>query len=203
MTVPGRDFGIILEWTQSARKNCYEEGRLMEEVIALIDRVIEEHQTIFQDFQTMDQVANDAEAVVLLDKAKDEFVPGRFESKQGLQELGRLLEKTEQGIQAHFKREEVALLHAFEKHGDRKLASALHSLLVEHKDLTERLAHSKQHVAKLTSGDLSRGVWEAAGYDMRAYLSHTRKLFETHAERERELLLTLRAELTGTRKTNN
>jgi iron-sulfur cluster repair protein YtfE (RIC family) len=174
----------------------------MEEVIALIDGVIEEHKTIFQDFQTMDQIANDAEAVISLDKAREEFVPGRFESKQGLQKLEKLLEKTEQGIQAHFEREEVALLHAFERHGDRKLASALHSLLVEHKDMTDRLAHSRQDVAKLTNSDLSRGVWEATGYDMRAYLSHTRRLFEKHAEMEHELLHRLRSQLTGIRETN-
>lgn len=175
----------------------------MQEVIALIDRIIEEHQTIFQDFQTLDQIANDAEAAILLDKAKEEFVPGRFESKQGLEELEKLLEETEQGIQGHFKREEGALLNAFEKHGDRKLASALHSLLIEHKNLSDRLAYSKRDVAKLTSGDLSRGIWEATGYDMRAYLSYTRRLFEMHAQMEHELLLALRSELTGMRETSH
>jgi len=174
----------------------------MQEVIALIDRIIEEHQTIFQDFQTLDQIANDAEAAILLDKAKEEFVPGRFESKQGLEELEELLEETEQGIQGHFKREEGALLNAFEKHGDRKLASAL-LLLTEHKNLTDRLAYSKQDVAKLTSGDLSRGIWEATGYDMRAYLSYTRRLFEMHAQMEHQLLLALRSELTGMRETSH
>jgi len=175
----------------------------MEEVIALIDKIIEEHKTIFQEFQTLEQIADDAEAIISLDKAKEKFMPGRFDEKQGLEELEKLLKKTEQGIQAHFKREEGALLNAFEKHGDRKLASALHLLLIEHKTLTDRLVYSKQDVAKLTSGGLSRGVWEATGYDMRAYLSHTRRLFETHAEMEQELLHTLRSELTSIRGEND
>ena len=175
----------------------------MEEVIALIDKIIEEHKTTFQEFQTLEQIANDAEAIIGLDKAKEKFMPGRFETKQGLQELEKLLGKIDQGIQAHFNREEGTLLNAFEKHGDRKLASALHSLLSEHKNLTERLVYSKKDVAKLTSGDLSREVWEATGYDMRAYLSHTRRLFETHAEMEQDLLHKLRSELTGIRERND
>ena len=174
----------------------------MEEVIALIDKIIEEHKTIFQEFQTLEQIANDAGAIIGLDKAKEKFMPGRFEKKQGLEELEKLLNKSEQGIQSHFKREEAALLNAFEKHGDRKLASALHALLIEHKNLTDRLIYSKQDVAKLMSGDLSRGLWEATGYDMRAYLSHTRRLLETHAEMEQELLRTLRSELTGIQERN-
>ena len=72
----------------------------------------------------------------------------------------------------------------------------------EHKNLTDRLVNSKQDVAKLMSGDLSRGLWEATGYDMRAYLSHTRRLLETHAEMEQELLRTLRSELTGIQERN-
>ena len=175
----------------------------MEEVIALIDRIIEEHKTIFQNFQTLEQVTNDATAIIGLGNAKEEFMPGRFERKQGLEELEKLLDKTDEGIQAHFKREERALLNAFEKHGDRKLASALNSLLSEHQNLIDRLAHSKRDVAKLTSGELSREMWEATGYDMRAYLSHTRRLLETHARTEQELLNTLRSELTGTQERNS
>ena len=169
----------------------------MEEVIAIIDKIIEEHKTIFQEFQTLEQIANDAEAIIGLDKAKEKFMPRRFEKKHGLEELEKLLKKTEQGIQAHFKREEEALLNTFEKHGDRKLSSALHSLLVEHKSLMERLVSSEQDISKLKSGDLSRHVWDATGHDMRAYLTHTRKLFEAHARTEQELLRTLRNELTG------
>lgn len=169
----------------------------MEDVIALIDKIIEEHKTLFQDFQNLEQLANDAKAIVGLDKAKEKFMPGRFENKQGLEELEKLLKRIEQGIQAHFKREEGALLNAFEKHGGKRLSSALHLLLVEHKTLSDRLDYSKQDVGKLKSGSLSRGVWEPTGYDMRAHINQTRRLFEVHAEMEQELLHTLRSELSG------
>ena len=84
----------------------------------------------------------------------------------------------------------------FEKYGDRKLATALNSLLSEHKHLRDRLALSKEHVTQLMDGNLSRNLWEALGYDMRAYISETRKRLKTHADSEQELLRTMRNELT-------
>ena len=169
----------------------------MEEVIALIDKIIDEHKSMFRDFENVEQVANDAEAIIGLAEAKETHMPGRSDQKENLLDLEQLLETIDKGIGAHFNREEVALLNAFQQHGDTKLTSALQSLLVEHNNLTERLAHSKQEVATLIGGSLSRQIWEATAYDMRAYLSQTRKLFEEHARIEQELLLTLRRELIG------
>ena len=167
----------------------------MEEVLSLIDGIIAEHKTIIRRVQTLEQVANDAEAIAGFEKAKEAFVPGRFDQKQGLQKLQELLETTEQGLQAHFIREETALLTAFKRHGDKNLASDFRSLLLEHEDLKNRFAHSRKHLAELTGGGMSRHLWEASAHDMRAHISHTRKLLEAHAEIERELLQTLRRQL--------
>ena len=122
------------------------------EVLALIEKIIEEHKLITQRVQTLEQVANDAEAIVDLEKAKDAFMPGRVENKQGLKNLEELLEVIDQGIQAHFNREEAGLLTAFEEYGDKELSSSLSSLLLEHEDLRNRLSHSKKHVAELSRG---------------------------------------------------
>ena len=167
----------------------------MEEALALIEKIIEEHKSIMQGVQSLEQVASDAEAMVGLDKGKETFMPGRFGQEQGLQKLQKTLEAIDQGLRAHFSREETALLTVFEKHGNKELASALRSLLLEHEDLRNRLAHSKKHVAELVSGGLSRHLWEASAHDMRAHISHTRKLLEAHAEIEEELFHKLRTEL--------
>ena len=167
----------------------------MEEALALIEEIIEEHKSIMQGAQTLEQTASDAEAMVGLEKAKETFMPGRFEQEQGLKKLQASLEAIDQGLRAHFNREETGLLDVFEKHGNKELASALRSLLLEHEDLRNRLAHSKKHVAELVSGGLSRQVWEASAHDMRAHISHTRKLLEAHAEIEQELFHRLRTEL--------
>lgn len=167
----------------------------MEEIVTLIDNLIDEHKAIVKDAQSLEQVANDASLLEDLAEARGTFVPGRFDQKQNLHKLQELLETIAQGLQAHFNREETGLLAAFEKHGDRKLVTTLNSLLLEHEDLRNRLAHSKEHVAELVSGGLARHLWEASANDMRAHLSHTRKLLEAHAAIENELFVELRQHL--------
>ena len=168
----------------------------MVEILSLIDELIEEHKSILQRVQTAVQVANDASAILELDRAKDDFVPGRFsDQQQSLQDLQESLEIIEKGLQAHFEREETALLTAFENHGGQTLVSALHSLLLEHENLRNRFAHAQKHVAELTSGNLSRHAWEASAHDMRAHLNHTLKLIEAHAHSEKQLFHKLSAEL--------
>ena len=169
----------------------------MNEVITLIDEIIKDHVMIIQRVQTLEQVANDAEALVGLEKAKETFMPGRLEHKQSLQKLSDLLDKVFEGLQAHFNREEKGLLTAFEKHGGQELVTTLRSLLLEHEDLRERFNQSKEDVAKLMRGGMSRHVWEASAHDMRAHITHTRKLLEAHAEIEQELLHALRKQLEG------
>lgn len=168
----------------------------MEETLALIEKIVEEHKSIMQGVRSLEQAASDAEAIVGLEKAKETFMPGRLEQEQGLKKLQASLEAIDQGLRAHFNREETGLMNVFEKHGNKELASALRSLLLEHEDLRNRLAHAKKHVAELMSGGLSRQLWEASAHDMRAHISHTRKLLEAHAEIEQELFHRLRTELT-------
>lgn len=167
----------------------------MVETLALIDQILEEHKLIIKRVQNLEQAANDAEVLLGLERAKEQFMPGRFDQRQGLQNLQESLAIIDKELQAHFNREETALLTAFEKHGDKELASALYSLFLEHEDLRNRFAHSREHIAELIGGGLSRQLWEASAHDMRAYISHTRKLLGAHAENEQKLLQTLRSEL--------
>ena len=172
----------------------------MEEALALIEEIIEEHKVITQRAQILEQVANDVSALLKLESAKEGFMPGRLDQGQNLQKLEESLEIIDKGLQAHFGREEVALLTAFEKHGGRGLVSALNCLLSEHDDLRKRFVHSRNHLAELTGGGLSRHLWEAGAYDMRAHLSHTRKLLEAHLKSEHKLLLSLRRQLKSNHK---
>jgi len=167
----------------------------MEESLTLIERIIAEHKTIRQRMQTLEQVANDVEAIAGLEETKETFMPGRFAQHQNLGKLREDLETIRQGIQEHFEREETALLAVFEEYGDKELSSKLHSLLLEHDDLKSRFAQSGKQVDELAEGGSSRHLWEASANDMRAHLSHTRKLLEAHAEIEQELLYGLRERL--------
>ena len=167
----------------------------MDETLALIDKIIAEHRVVFKGFQNLEEILNDFDAISGMEKAKEAFMPGRLDQKESLKKLQESLETIDQGLQAHFNREETALLAAFEKHGDRKLVSALNALILQHEDLRNRFAHSKKHVAELLGGGLARHKWEASAHDMRAHISHTRKLLEAHAAGEQPLLVELRRQL--------
>lgn len=164
----------------------------MNETVQLIDQLIKEHRVIHERTGSLEKVANDASLLQDLKEAKDTFVPGRFDQSQSLQELRKMLEEIATWLDNHFNREETVLLAAVEKHGERKLATALNSLLFEHSDLRDRMSHSKKHVAELISGGLGRHRWEASANDMRAHLTHTRKLLEAHAGMENDLFKELR-----------
>ncbi len=172
----------------------------MEEALALIERIIEEHKVILRGVKNLEKVANDAEAMAGLEISKETFMPGRLEQKQSLQKMSEVLETIEKGIRAHFHFEETGLLSAIEKHGDSKLVSALNSLLPEHADLRQRLEHSRNHISELIDGGLSRHMWEASAHDMRAHISHTRKLLQGHVAGELPLLMALRKRLEGKTK---
>ena len=169
----------------------------MKAAITLIEQVIEEHKTVFQRLKTLEQVADDAEALKGFEEAQELFMPGWFDQKKKLERLEEIVNMVDEGLQAHFDREETALLAAFKEQGDRELADSFQSLLLEHKDLRNRLAHTKNHVSQLTGGKLSRHHWQATAHDMRAHISHTRKLLEAHAELEQELFFSLRQKLLG------
>ena len=168
----------------------------LEEVLALIKEIIKEHKLILPRVQTLDKAINDVSAMSELERGREDFVPGRLDDqKRALQIWQESIEKLDQGLQAHFDREEKGLLNAFEKYGDKMLASALHVLLLEHEELRNRLAKSKAEIAELTAGGLSREVWQGRVWGLRAYVSHTRNLLEAHAKSEQALLLTLRKHL--------
>ncbi len=168
---------------------------MMEDALATIERIIAEHKTIRQRFQKLEKVANDAEAMLGFEVAKEVFMPGRLNQKQGLRELEDTLNAIEDGLQKHFHFEETSLPPVVDRHGDEELKSSLRSIFLEHVDLRGRLAHSKKHAAELVEGGMARHRWEASAHDMRAYISHTRKLLEAHAEIEQELLHNLRKKL--------
>ncbi|MBI4187222.1 MAG: hemerythrin domain-containing protein [Chloroflexi bacterium] len=167
----------------------------MQEVIDLIDKIIQEHKIILGQLRSAGQIANDASALMALDTAKETFMPGRFDQGKGLEKLEGALEVIDHGVEAHFNREETALLAAFEKHGGRALIAALRTLLADHEAIRKRFTHAKRQVAELMGGKLSRPVWDASAHDIRAYITHTHKLFTIHAQSEQKLLRTLRSEL--------
>ncbi|MBI2868916.1 MAG: hemerythrin domain-containing protein [Chloroflexi bacterium] len=168
---------------------------VQEQVLAIINRVIEEHKVIHERMSTLQSVANDAEAMLAIEKAKESFVPGRLDQAASLVKFREISDKVDTGLRAHFNFEETSLLTAFQNYADTRLAAGLQTLLLEHKDLTDRMNDARRHLADLTGGQLSRHAWEATAHDLRAHITHTRKLIEGHNGREQVLLVELQKQI--------
>jgi len=167
----------------------------MKTAIALIEEVMKEHESVLEGVHRLDQMVNDPKALSQLDEARDAFMPGRFDQKEKLASIGELFDSLDKGLEAHFEREETAVLATFVEHGDRELVSSFRSLMQEHTELRNRLAATKQYLSRLSSGELSAHHWQATAYDLRAYIAHTRELLQAHAEAEQGLLMALRQRL--------
>ena len=178
---------------------------MTQEVIALIDRLIEEHKIILQNMDSLESVVNDAGAIISFDKAKEIYMPGRLDSGRDMEKLHDLLDIIDQGLRAHFEREEAGLHAAFEQHGGAEMATTFHSLLMEHDELRNRLTHHKtirnnlnqslKEIGESGHTALSRQTWEATANDIRVYIIQSKKLVEEHAGREHRLFTDLRKTL--------
>lgn len=170
----------------------------MEDILAMIDDLMLEHEGLITNLQALEHMATDFGAAFQLEQAKEALVIGRLTGQEeGLNRMEAALAQAEAKLQAHFNREERGLLGAFEQSGNRMFASALHELLPEHTELLNRLTNSKQVIGELRSSGLSRDVWEGKAWGIRAYITHTRRLLEDHAHAEYALLWKARRELTA------
>jgi hypothetical protein len=163
------------------------------EALALVEQIIEEHRIILGDIRDFTQSTNDMVAIRGLGQSQEDFVPGRLENQQ--QSLGNWQESllaVDRGIQAHFHREETALVEAVAEYGDSDLASVLRHWLAEHKELRERLGRMKQDVAGLVIDTSAQAVWQEKAWGIRVYMTHTGKLFDVHARGEQKMMLRLR-----------
>lgn len=160
----------------------------MADLLAIIEKIIEEHKIILADFQVFENVINDAGALMSLEKGKDVFKPGQFSPREGLIKLNQIHNTVTVGIEAHFNREETALLKAFLDYGQADFVTALKKLLNEHLDIRNELKVLKGHIEELQTEKLSRMLWESKGYDLRARIGQLHKTMATHAASEQVLL---------------
>ncbi len=165
----------------------------MQEVIDLIGKITADHEKITRDIASTQKVCTDIDAISELGATSEHVVPRRLpDQSPGLKKLEASLMEVEKGLTTHFDLEEKSLLKAFEIHGDMTIATALNTLLLEHSDIRNRLAHAKSSLKELMTERLSREVWEGKLWGLKAYINQTGKIIEMHAENEHELMQTLR-----------
>jgi iron-sulfur cluster repair protein YtfE (RIC family) len=178
------------------------EVKYMQESVAamveLIDKIVEEHRTALANLQSLENVANDVQAISGLEKTAETFMPDRLDETESLKKMQGLIEEIIEGLNSHFYREETRLLDGVEKYGDQRMSNALEMLLAQHKDLRDRFSKTQEHIIELIIGEMSRHRWRALAQDMRAYLAMTARELSAHAHSEQELLVSLRRQLVKT-----
>jgi hypothetical protein len=170
----------------------------MSEALAIVQQILDEHEQIHKNFQTLDQVSGDVEAAARLgsDKTKDYFVPKGLDTEGlGLKHWKAQLEAIDRGLKAHFKREETALANAFIREGTAELAQSLNQLLAEHAQLNQHVAKLLKDADDIASGGARIEVWEGKGWGMKSNILKLQSEIEAHAERERVLLGLLKTHL--------
>jgi hypothetical protein len=160
----------------------------MEEIAAIVERIIAEHKIILADFKSLETVANDASGIKAMEKGKEAFMPGRQNPKENLNQLENIRIKMDKGLRDHFNWEEVTLLDAFNEYKAVSLIPTLKTLLSEHEDIREGLGELKGLIEELRTEQLSFQLWNTKGYDMRAFMSNLQKKVQTHAANEQKLL---------------
>jgi hemerythrin-like domain-containing protein len=160
----------------------------MADLLAIIEKIMEEHKIILADFQALENISNDAGALIILEKGKDVFKPGQLSPRDGLIKLNEMRNIVAIGIEAHFYREETALLKGLREYGQPDFVTALKTLLNEHLDIRNELNVLKSHIEELQTEKLSRMLWESRGYDLRARISQLHKTMAAHAANEQILL---------------
>lgn len=177
---------------------------MSDEVVALIDKLIEEHRIINQNLESLESVVNDAGAILSFDKARETYMPGRASSREDMEKLDKLLDVIDEGLRGHFNREEQGLHQAFDTLGTKDMSEAFHSLVLQHNDLRERLSEHENMRNSLFDAlksseegrsSMTRQQWEAKANDMRAYIIRSRKMVHEHTVSETRLFHSLKETL--------
>jgi hypothetical protein len=168
----------------------------MSEALSLIDQIIEEHKHIMLGMQTSENVANDVAAIFELYKpVEGDSLKTSSDYRQNVDDLQASLERVEDLLYDHFECEEKLLAIASEKIPESAISSALSLLLDEHGEIKRLIQREKENISDIVAGGLPDNEVKGKAYMVRAYLRHTMKLIEAHAETEEELLESLRKEL--------
>lgn len=150
--------------------------------LAIINKVIEEHQTIKAHVKLVGDSLTDQEALGNLEKARADWIPGRPEKVAEMcdklqQTVGFLAE----GLKNHFDFEEEVL--------PPLLGEALmQALFLEHEDIREAVSEARALVAELGLEEMGRGELMARESQVHEVINDMCQLVDEHAAREEVIL---------------
>ena len=150
--------------------------------LAIVDRVIAEHQTIGQNIKLVGDSVSDEEALKSLEGARADWIPGRLEAVSEKQKrLQQTMNALDEGLRRHFAFEEKALPPLLGE-------LLMQSLILEHREIKGKIDEAKSIAADTELEELSRDELLSEETHMQHMVTHIRQLVEEHAAKEEAVL---------------
>ena len=161
----------------------------MEDYLAIIRRVIEEHQTIRGHIKLVGDSIPDREALTSLEKARADWVPGQPTFLAEIQEkLQRVIMSLDEGIKNHFVYEEKVLPPLLGK-------LFMRALILDHREVTKEINEGKSVATGIRLEGLSREELLSKESQVQQTISSICRAVEEHLTKEETILEMLRAAL--------
>jgi len=150
--------------------------------LAIINRVIAEHQTIGQHVKLVGDSVSDEEALKSLEGTRADWIPGRLEAVSEKQKrLQQTMNALDEGLRRHFAFEEKALPPLLGE-------LLMQSLILEHREIKEKIDEAKSTAADTKLEGLSRDELLSEEAHMQHIVANIGHLVEEHAAREEAVL---------------
>lgn len=159
--------------------------------LAIINRILEEHQTIRGHIKLVGDSVSDEEALSSLEKARADWIPGRPEILSEKQKkLRQTINALDEGLKNHFAFEEKTLPPLLGK-------LLMRSLLLEHQAIKREIEKAKSVVANIKLEGLERDRLLSEEARMQQMVDSICQLVGDHAEKEETVLTMIRLALRG------
>ena len=154
----------------------------MQDKLAIIRRIIDEHQTIKGHMKLVGDSVSDQEALATLQKAHADFIPGRLEVMSEKQKkLQQTMSALDEGLKNHFAFEEKALPPLLGE-------LLMQALVLEHREIKNEIDEAKSTVESTKLEGLSREELISKESHIQQMIDSICQLVEEHATKEEAVL---------------
>ena len=159
--------------------------------LAIINRILEEHQTIRGHIKLVGDSVSDEEALSSLEKARADWIPGRPEIlSEKKKKLQQTINALDEGLKNHFAYEEKTLPPLLGK-------LLMRSLLLEHQAIKKEIDEAKSAVAGIKLEGLERDRLLSEEARMQQMVDDICQLVGEHAIKEDTVLTMVQMALKG------
>lgn len=161
----------------------------MEDKLAVINRIIEWHQTIREHVRLVGDSLTDWEALLDLENIRQEWIPGQLEVPDEKQKkLQQAVRALEEGLQNHFAYEEQVLPPLLGE-------LFMRALILDHQEIKREISRAKALADGVKLDRLSRGESLLKESGVQQTIGGLCQMIEEHASREETVLEMLRRAL--------